>query len=74
MKIDPANHFIQQKVTLHGEVVMVLGVRKAESSTRAQLMRTYQVQDHILRRHTSLRAPTSTRRSPISRRRTSGLT
>jgi len=55
MKIDPANHFIQQKVTQHGEVVMVLGVRKAESSTRAQLMSTYQVKDHILRRHTSLR-------------------
>ena len=55
MKIDPANHFIQQKVTQHGEVVMVLGVRKAESNTRAQLMSTYQVKDHILRRHTSLR-------------------
>ncbi len=55
MKIDPANTFIQQKVTQHGEVVMVLGVRKAESSTRAQLMSTYEVKDHLLRRHTSLR-------------------
>ncbi len=55
MKIDPANEFIQQKVTQYGEVVMVLGVRKAESSTRAQLMSTYQVKDHLLRRHTSLR-------------------
>lgn len=55
MKIDPANHFIQQKVAQHGEVVVVLGVRKDESATRAQLMSTYQVKDHILRRHTSLR-------------------
>lgn len=55
MKITPANRFIEQKVTQHGEVVVVLGVRKAESSTRAQLMDTYQVKDHILRRHASLR-------------------
>jgi DNA sulfur modification protein DndC len=55
MKITPANRFIEQKVTQHGEVVVVLGVRKAESATRAQLMSTYQVKDHILRRHASLR-------------------
>ena len=34
---------------------MVLGVRKAESSTRAQLMSSYQVKDHLLRRHATLR-------------------
>ena len=55
MKITPANRFIEQKVAQHGEVVMVLGVRKAESTTRAQLMSTYQVKDHLLRRHASLR-------------------
>ncbi len=55
MKIMPANRFIEQKVAQHGEVVMVLGVRKAESSTRAQLMSSYQVKDHLLRRHATLR-------------------
>jgi len=54
MKIKPANRFIENKVTEHGEVIMLLGVREQESSTRQQLMRTYQVKDHILRRHTSL--------------------
>lgn len=54
MKINPANRFIAEKVTQYGEVIMVLGVRKDESSTRAQLMNTYQVKDHVLRRHTSL--------------------
>jgi DNA sulfur modification protein DndC len=54
MKIDPANRFIEEKVTQHGEVIMVLGVRKTESSTRMQLMQTYQVKDHLLRRHSSL--------------------
>ncbi len=55
MKITPANRFIEEKVTQLGEVIMVLGTRKTESSTRMQLMNTYQVQGHLLRRHTSLR-------------------
>jgi DNA sulfur modification protein DndC len=56
MKIKPANRFIEEKVTQYGEVIMVLGLRKSESSTRMQLMNTYQVKGHsLLRRHTSLR-------------------
>jgi DNA sulfur modification protein DndC len=54
MKIEPANKFIQDKVTQYGEVIMVLGVRKTESSTRMQLMSTYEVKGHVLRRHSSL--------------------
>lgn len=54
MKISPANRFIEQKVAQYSEVIMVLGVRKSESSTRMQLMSTYQVKNHILRRHGSL--------------------
>lgn len=55
MKITPANRFIEQKVAQYGEVIIVLGVRKTESATRMQLMSTYQVNGHILRRHGSLR-------------------
>ena len=54
LKIDPANRFIAEKVTDFGEVIMVLGVRKTESTTRMQLMSTYQVKDHFLRRHSTL--------------------
>lgn len=54
MKIKPANRFIENKVTEHGEVIMLLGVREQESATRQQLMRTYEVKEHVLRRHTSL--------------------
>jgi DNA sulfur modification protein DndC len=54
LKIDPANRFIADKVGQYGEVIMVLGVRKTESSTRMQLMRTYQVENHFLRRHSTL--------------------
>jgi DNA sulfur modification protein DndC len=55
MKITPANRFVEQKVAQYGEVIMVLGVRKTESSTRMQLMSTYQVKGHLLRRHSTLR-------------------
>lgn len=54
MKITPANRFVEQKVAQYSEVIMILGVRKAESSTRMQLMSTYQVKGHLLRRHSSL--------------------
>lgn len=54
MKITPANRFVEEKVAQYGEVIMVLGVRKSESSTRMQLMSTYQVKGHVLRRHSSL--------------------
>jgi DNA sulfur modification protein DndC len=55
MKINPANRFIEEKVTDYGEVIVVLGVRKTESATRMQLMNTYKVKEHLLRRHVSLR-------------------
>jgi DNA sulfur modification protein DndC len=54
LKIEPANRFIAEKVTDYGEVIMVLGVRKTESTTRQQLMGAYQVKDHFLRRHSTL--------------------
>jgi DNA sulfur modification protein DndC len=54
LKIDPANQFILQKVTEHGEVVVVLGVRRSESSTRAQVMNLHRIKGSALSRHTTL--------------------
>lgn len=54
LKIDPANAFILEKVADHGEVVVVLGVRKSESSTRAQVMSLHQIKGSLLSRHTTL--------------------
>ena len=51
MKINPANRFIKNKVEEYGEVIMVLGTRKAESNTRAQLMNTYEVEGHASLRY-----------------------
>lgn len=54
LKIDPANAFILNKVSEFGETVVVLGVRKSESATRAQVMNTHKIEGKILRRHTKL--------------------
>ena len=39
MKIKPANRFILERVAEHGEVILILGVRKGESSTRDQVLK-----------------------------------
>ncbi len=54
LKINPANTFILNTVTKYGEAIVVLGVRKAESSTRAQAMSLRKIQGSILRRHSTL--------------------
>lgn len=51
LKIKPADRFIMKKVSEFGEVVLILGVRKAESNTRAQLMNTYKIKGSLLSRH-----------------------
>lgn len=54
LKINPSNRFIQEKVGQYGEVIMLLGIRSDESSTRGQLMSTYRVHEHFLMRHAYL--------------------
>lgn len=54
LKIDPANAFIKNRVAEHGEVVMVLGVRSAESATRAQVMSLHKIDGTALSRHSTL--------------------
>lgn len=38
LKIQPVNKFIKEKIAEHGEIILVLGTRKAESSRRNQTM------------------------------------
>lgn len=54
LKIYPANDFIREQVAKHGEVVMVLGVRKAESATRAQVINLHRIKGSPLSRHSTL--------------------
>lgn len=54
LKIRPANRFILERVAEFGEVVLVLGVRKSESATRAQVMNLHRIQGSRLARHSEL--------------------
>jgi DNA sulfur modification protein DndC len=54
LKIEPANEFIMERVAEFGEVVMVLGVRRQESATRAQVMSLHKIEGSRLSKHSSL--------------------
>ncbi|MBA4542045.1 DNA phosphorothioation system sulfurtransferase DndC [Thermoactinomyces daqus] len=54
MKIKPANRFIQEKVSEHGEVVMVLGVRMDESKSRAESIKSHTIEGTHLMKHSTL--------------------
>jgi DNA sulfur modification protein DndC len=54
LKIEPANEFIRSRVAEFGEVVMVLGVRRQESSTRAQVMSLHAIEGSRLSKHSML--------------------
>lgn len=54
MKIDPVSRFIQDQVAEHGEVIVVLGSRISESSTRAQTIKKHKIEGKRLATHTSL--------------------
>lgn len=42
LKIRPVNRFIKEKIAEHGEIILVLGTRKAESARRARTMAYYE--------------------------------
>ncbi len=42
LKIKPVNKFIQSKIAEHGEIILVIGTRKAESQNRARTMAKYE--------------------------------
>ena len=42
LKIQPVNKFIKDKIAEHGEIILVIGTRKAESSNRAKTMAKYE--------------------------------
>ena len=54
LKIQPANRFILDKASEHGEVILVLGSRKGESATRDQVLSLHRLKNSLLSRHTTL--------------------
>ena len=53
LKIDPIDQFIDEKTEKHEEVIVVLGVRKAESASRQQSIESKTVEGKILKMHSS---------------------
>ena len=54
MKINPINAFILDKVAEYGEAIVILGARRAESATRAQVIAKHRIDGTNLGKHTSL--------------------
>ena len=54
MKIEPTNQFIKDVVDDQGEVVMLLGVRRGESSSRDRVLDNHGVENSLLMKHTTL--------------------
>lgn len=54
LKIEPANRFIMDKVSEFGEVIMVLGVRDGESSSRDRVLESHTIDGKDLMSHTTL--------------------
>jgi DNA sulfur modification protein DndC len=54
LKIKPSNKFIEEKVKENGEVVVLLGVRKAESIARNIRIKNREIEGYLLTPHGSL--------------------
>lgn len=54
MKIDPVSEFIKEKISQFDEVIILLGARSDESSSRAQVIAKHRIDGSRLARHTSL--------------------
>jgi DNA sulfur modification protein DndC len=51
LKISNADRFIQEKVSQYGEAIVLLGMRKNESTPRQQVMNLYKIKNSLLSRH-----------------------
>jgi DNA sulfur modification protein DndC len=54
MKIQPTTGFITETISKNGEVMLLLGARKSESSTRGQVMSNRNEQRSYVSRHTEI--------------------
>ena len=55
LKIRPTNQFIEDQVSEHNEVVLVLGVRSAESAQRAKSVKKFSKDGKLFSKHQSLK-------------------
>ena len=55
LKIEPTTNYIVNKISENGEVILLLGVRKSESATRARSIRKNQNENEIYDNHQELK-------------------
>lgn len=51
LKINPSNKFIRERIKKDGEVIILLGVRKAESTARAKRIEGREIEGKLLNKH-----------------------
>lgn len=54
MKIEPTNQFIKNKVSDYGEVIVVLGVRLGESTSRDRVLKKHDIRGKEIMQHSTL--------------------
>lgn len=54
LKIHPMNEYTNKIIAEHGEVILLLGVRKAESQTRMRSISSREIEGKLLTRHTDI--------------------
>ncbi|MDD7450993.1 MAG: phosphoadenosine phosphosulfate reductase family protein, partial [Treponema sp.] len=55
LKIQPMDEYVLTNVKRNGEVLILLGTRKAESASRAKSMEKHEINDFKLRKHGSIK-------------------
>ncbi|SNS20386.1 DNA sulfur modification protein DndC [Anaerovirgula multivorans] len=53
LKISPIDRFIKEKVDRFGEAIVVLGVRRSESFSRANVIDSHNIEGKILKKHST---------------------
>lgn len=54
MKIEPSNRFIKERVSEYGEVIVILGVREGESTSRDRVIKKHYIKGKDIMSHTTL--------------------
>lgn len=54
LKIKPMTKYIKEKVKENGEVIIILGTRKSESSSRSHTLDKYTIKGTNLKKHNSV--------------------
>ena len=65
LKIKPSNSFIRDVIRAHGETILILGIRKAESTKRTQRMEKWEAKRFRDRLSPNMNLPNSLVYSPI---------